>query len=72
MTPLLAERMRAVLPACAARGVRIITNMGAANPRAAARATGQIARDLGLAGLRIAAVTGDDVTAQLRTGGPPP
>src|SRR5690606_24284079 len=34
--PLLAERMRAVLPACRARGVRILTNMGAANPVAAA------------------------------------
>ena len=64
--PLLAERMRTVLPACAARGVRIITNMGAANPVAAARATAHIARECGLPGLRIAAVTGDDVTAQLR------
>src|SRR3974377_98431 len=34
--PLLAARMRAVLPACAAGGVKIITNMGAANPLAAA------------------------------------
>ena len=31
--PLLVERMRAVLPACRAKGIRIITNMGAANPR---------------------------------------
>src|SRR6516165_7858482 len=30
--PLLAERMTAVLRPCAARGTRIITNMGAANP----------------------------------------
>src|SRR5918993_6030237 len=29
--PLLAARMRAVLPACAESGVRVITNMGAAN-----------------------------------------
>ena len=64
--PLLGERMRAVLPACAARGVRVITNMGAANPIAAAREVARIARDAGLAGLRIAAVTGDDVTAALR------
>ncbi len=64
--PLLAERMRTVLPACAARGVRIITNMGAANPSAAAREVARVARDLGLAGLRVAAVTGDDVTDALR------
>jgi len=30
--PLLAERMRAVLPACVAQGTTVITNMGAANP----------------------------------------
>ena len=64
--PLLRQRMRAVLPACRARGVRIITNMGAANPLAAARATAALATELGLAGLRIAAVTGDDVTDAIR------
>src|SRR5262249_13987441 len=59
--PLLAARMKAVLPACRANGVRIVTNMGAANPIAAAEATRVIARQLGLHGLQIAAVTGDDV-----------
>jgi len=59
--PLLDARMRAVLPAAAARRVRIVSNMGAANPRAAARKTARIARELGLNHLKIAAVTGDDV-----------
>lgn len=59
--PLLVARMEAVLPACKQRRVRIITNMGAANPLAAARATAGVARRLGLSGLKIAAVTGDDV-----------
>lgn len=59
--PLLDARMRAVLPVAAARGITIVTNMGAANPHAAAAMVAGIARDLGLAGLRIAAVTGDDV-----------
>jgi Acyclic terpene utilisation family protein AtuA len=59
--PLLIERMEAVLRPCAARGVRVITNMGAANPVGAAQATAAVARRLGLSGLRIAAVTGDDV-----------
>jgi len=66
--PLLVARMEAVLPACARRGVRIITNMGAANPVAAARATAEVARRLGLGGLRIAAVTGDDVLDEVRRG----
>ncbi|MGY6237933.1 acyclic terpene utilization AtuA family protein [Burkholderia ambifaria] len=59
--PLLDARMQAVLPVAAAKGVRIVSNMGAANPRAAARRTAQIARSLGLAGLKVAAVEGDDV-----------
>lgn len=59
--PLLEARMRAVLPACAANGIKIVTNMGAANPWAAARKTAQIAASLGLSRLKIAAVMGDDV-----------
>ncbi|MEX3934269.1 acyclic terpene utilization AtuA family protein [Paraburkholderia phymatum] len=59
--PLLEARMRAVLPVAAKNRVRIISNMGAANPGAAARKTAQIARELGLRSLKIAAVTGDDV-----------
>jgi len=59
--PLLEERMRAVLPLCAAKGIKIVTNMGAANPEAAAKKTAEIARSLGLSRLKIAAVVGDDV-----------
>ena len=49
------------LPACAAGGVTVITNMGAANPIAAAAIVRGVARELGLGGLPVAAVTGDDV-----------
>jgi hypothetical protein len=66
--PLLADRFRAVLPACRAQGVTIITNMGAANPLGAARAAARVARELGLSGLRIAAVRGDDVLAPVLEG----
>jgi hypothetical protein len=59
--PLLEERMRAVLPLCAAKKIKIVTNMGAANPEAAAKKTAEIARSLGLPALRIAAIVGDDV-----------
>ena len=59
--PLIEERMRAVLPLCAAKGIKIVTNMGAANPFAAARKTAEIARLIGLSGLKVAAVIGDDV-----------
>lgn len=66
--PLLEARMRAVLPICAAKGITIVTNMGAANPLAAARKTAEIARTLGLKPLRIAAVIGDDVLEACKEG----
>src|SRR5690349_17734209 len=64
--PLLTERFNAVLRPCAANGVKIITNMGAANPVGAARTAADVARGLGLSGLKIAAVSGDDVLAAMR------
>jgi CheY-like chemotaxis protein len=64
--PLLLERMRQVLPAAQARGVRIVTNGGAANPIGAAQAVAKLVSELGLAPLKIAAVTGDDVLDQIR------
>lgn len=59
--PLLEARMRAVLPLCVEKGVRIVSNMGAANPAAAARRIAELAADLRLPGVRVAAVVGDDV-----------
>ena len=59
---LLERRMRALLPACREAGTVIITNMGAANPRAAAERTRDVARALGLSGLKIACIEGDDVS----------
>ncbi|MDE2516137.1 MAG: DUF1446 domain-containing protein [Rhodospirillales bacterium] len=66
--PLLRARMEAVLAPCHARGIRIITNMGAANPTGAAAEIARIARAQGLNGLRIAAITGDDVLEVIRQG----
>ena len=66
--PLLEERMRAVLPLCAAKGIKVVTNMGAANPEAAAKKTAEIARSLGLPSLKIAAVVGDDVLDACKAG----
>lgn len=68
--PLLGERMRRVLPYVGTgdgtrRRLRIVTNMGAANPLGAAREIRRIAADLGLADLKVAALTGDDVLATL-------
>jgi hypothetical protein len=64
--PRLLERMRTLLALCHLERIRIVTNAGAANPRAAARAILSLARELGLAGLKVAAVTGDDVLGHVR------
>src|SRR5262245_3032376 len=64
--PHVAQRMRAVLSACRKNGTVVVTNMGAANPLAAAQLTVGIARELGLAGMKVACVEGDDVTRQMR------
>jgi hypothetical protein len=66
--PLLADRMRAVLGLCSEKGIRIITNMGAANPLAAAAKVREIAQSMNLHGLKVAAVLGDDVLDTLRNG----
>ena len=63
--PLLARRMRAVLPPCIRGETRIITNMGVANPLGAAEVAVQAAREGGLRGVRVAALEGDDVSAAL-------
>lgn len=61
--PLLSERMRRVLPFVGLKGgrrLRVITNMGAANPVAAAVEVRRIANELGQ-DLKVVAVVGDDV-----------
>ena len=67
--PLLSERMRRVLPfvgvKAGRRRLRVITNMGAANPVAAAVEVRRIASELGLT-LKVLAVVGDDVLEVLR------
>lgn len=65
-TPYLAERFQAVLPACRRNGIRIVTNMGAANPAGAARAARREALALGLGDVPVAVVSGDDVTDLVR------
>jgi hypothetical protein len=62
---LLAARMRAVLPACMAQGVKIVSNMGAANPLAAGHEVIRVARELRLEKLKVAVVVGDDVLVKI-------
>lgn len=59
--PRLERRLRPLLPVAMKHDCRIISNLGAANPAAAGRQIAQLAGELGCTGLRVAAVTGDDV-----------
>ena len=60
--PLLDAMLRPVLARCLAHGIRIVSNFGAANPRAAARHIARLARELGAPAPRIAVVEGDDLS----------
>jgi hypothetical protein len=57
--------LRSVLPTARERGIRIISDGGGANPHAAGRAAVQLCHELGLTGLRIAVVDGDDVADRI-------
>ena len=62
---LLSYRMKRVLPLCAKKKIKVITNMGAANPVAALRVVKHLAGSLGLTSLKLAAVLGDDIFPQI-------
>jgi hypothetical protein len=59
--PRIGRRLRALLPVARQNGCRIVSNFGAANPAAAAQYIARLAREMGISGLRVAAVVGDDV-----------
>jgi hypothetical protein len=67
--PLLERRMSRLLPLAKRHGFRLVTNMGAANPVAAADAVVAIARKQGIA-VKVAVVTGDDVLSEIRSDAP--
>lgn len=60
------DEFGAVFLSRAERGLRLLTNMGAANPVMAARRLRQQAQDLGVKQVQIAAVSGDDVLALIQ------
>lgn len=53
------------------QGLRLITNMGAANPAMAAKILAQKARQQGYSQIRVAAVLGDDVLSLVKESNPP-
>jgi Acyclic terpene utilisation family protein AtuA len=62
---LLERRMTMLLPALYKNKIKLITNMGAANPMAAAQKIIELAKQAGI-DIKVAAVTGDDVLNVLK------
>lgn len=60
-TPDILELVRNVWPTARRRGIKLISNSGGANPRAAAEAIAKTCEELGLGDTRIAVVLGDDI-----------
>lgn len=58
------DRMRAVLPACLARGTRIVSNQGWINPEGAAARIAELAREAGHRGVKVAALGGSLIIEQ--------
>jgi hypothetical protein len=64
-TPDVLDLMRQILPTCRRKNIKVISNAGGANPRACANRIAEIAKELGLVGLRIAVVVGDDIRSSI-------
>ena len=64
-SPYLDHYIRPALAEAKRLGVKIISNMGAANPIGAAKRIREIASELGIHDLKIASVVGDDLTAAM-------
>lgn len=61
----LLTRLRLVLPQALDQRAKIVTNGGAADPHSAAQAVHALANALGYPNCRVAAISGDDILAQL-------
>jgi hypothetical protein len=59
------DLMKRVLPQLKAKGIRVVANAGGVNPEACRAAVLAVAQQLGITGLKVATVTGDDVLARL-------
>jgi len=57
--------MREILPDCVAKNIKVLSNAGGVNVEGCAAAIAETAKDLGLAGVKIGVVTGDDIMPRL-------
>lgn len=56
-----------ILPACREKKIKIIANAGGVNPQACRKAVADVIRKLGIEGVKIAVIEGDDILADLES-----
>ena len=61
------EMCRRVLPTCHEKGIKIVANAGGVNPIACREALAAVIRELGLDGMKIGIVEGDDILGDLKS-----
>ena len=61
------DMCRRVLPECRKKGIKIIANAGGVNPAACRDAVRHVIEELGLSGIRIGIVEGDDIFDSLKS-----
>ena len=61
------EMVKRVLPTCREKGIKIVANAGGVNPIACREAVKNVIRELGITGVRIGIVEGDDILDDLKS-----
>src|SRR4030042_3601320 len=57
--------LRRALPVIAERGVKVVTNAGGLNPPACREEVFRVARELGISGLKVGVIEGDDLLPRI-------
>ncbi len=60
------QMVKRVLPTCRKKGIKIVANAGGVNPVACRKAVAQTIRELGIRGVKIGIVEGDDILGDLK------
>ncbi len=61
------EMCRRVLPVCHEKGIKIVANAGGVNPVSCREAVADVIRELGIKGMKVGIVEGDDILADLES-----
>ncbi|MFT6551879.1 MAG: hypothetical protein ACJA1I_001926 [Zhongshania marina] len=59
------EMLRQILPTCQKKGIKVIANAGGVNPKGCLEAIQSVVKELGMTGIKIGIVEGDDILDQI-------